>query len=161
MATKTPEVKAAATALKALQNKAKKLKIDFAGLPVEELQILISAAEAAATAQKEKTGDVGAAPEVAGSSVTSAPVSDRVDVQEAQAKADAANEPSPVTPAGDTVIQSVVTKNKEKHNLVLTPKGEVKIKTVHGVVLHEFNASDKQQENISEGKRHMENLSRF
>ena len=138
-----------------LKKKAKKLKVDFDKATTEaELNILVSAAEAAATAQKEKQdGEAG--------KVGATTPSDREDVKDAQNKADEADKPAEVTPAGDTVIQTVITRNKEKHHLVVTPKGDVQIKNHFGVVTANFAGSDDQTANINEGKRHLENLSRF
>lgn len=149
--------KAAGAAFAELKKKAKKLKVDFDKDTTEaELGILVSTAEAAAGAQQEKKdGETGSG------QVGATTPSDREDVKEAQEKADSTNKAPEVTPAGDTVVQTVVTRNKEKHNLVVTDKGDVQIKNHFGVVTANFDSKDSQVDNIADGKRHLENLSRF
>lgn len=159
MAKKTPEEKAAADAAKALkelQKKAKKLKVQFdAETTAEELTILVNAAEEAVAAQEAAKGETTPPP-------VTPPTGDEVHQQEAQAAADSASAAPETTPAGDSVLSTHVGKlSKEVSKLVLTPDGKVQLKSRHGVVLANFDTKDNQKDNISEGLRHMENLSRF
>ena len=154
----TPEEQAV-VALKKLQKKAKKLKVDFDKYTtVQELEIMVSAAEQAKAAQEASKAELPPTPPVSESAPAPFKSGDQVHADEAKAMSMAGGAVAPVTPEGDTVVLTHTTKQKELYKLVTTPAGECVAKNRFGVVVAEFG---NKENSISEGKRYMENLSRF
>lgn len=154
---KTKEEKAAEKAAKdqfaTLKKDAKKLKIDFdKNTTQEELQVLVDAANAAATAQEEKAAADGKG------FATSQPNNGAPDNAPAPTGTEDTPVPqappvAPADPQGDRFISKHTTRGGDVHNLVQRGNAFV-VKDKFGVVSANFATLD-------EGKHHMENLSRF
>lgn len=127
-----------------LKKKAKKLKIDFdKSTTVDELQILVDAAESAAQAQTEK-----AAADAAAGAADSAPAPTGTEEQPMS------QAPAVVTdPQGDRIINTHITRGGDQHILVQRG-GRFVVKNQFGVVNATFDG-------LAEAQHHMENLSRF